>query len=471
MSADIQQELSRLQPINQQLARMVQAKSLVSVPLKLKNKIIGSITVDRGRDHALTQDDVNVMMTLASQVAIALDNTEAYRQIEQLNIGLEDKVRERTAELERADQHRTLFLSHVSHELRTPLTAIKGFLENMLGGVTGPLSEKQDVYLRRMSVNADRLVRMIGDLLDRTRLETGHLELRLEELDLHHAVSEAVDQLRPLASEKRQRLIVLEPEAPAAVQADADRVAQIVTNLVQNAIKYTPEGGEIVVGVVNDSPQFAALFVKDTGPGIPPDALERIFDPFFRIGTSARGSQKGLGLGLSIVKSLVEQHGGAISVSSKVGHGTEFYVRLPRARQISPERPKRSRGPKHILVVDDDADIRELLTDRLGAAGYAVTTAADGPSAVAAFCGGTFDGVLLDIGLPELDGIDVLKRIRQKNQTVPVIIVTASGSKERALKALAFGAQDYLLKPFESSVLQEIVERWVGAVDAEVGGL
>jgi signal transduction histidine kinase len=246
---DVQAVWDRLHPLNQQLASMMQTKAMIAVPLKTKDRILGSLTVDRIQEHSLTQDDLELMMTVAHQVAIALDNASAYEQIEELNVGLEAKVRERTAELEQADRVRSQFLSHVSHELKTPLTSIKGFLQNLLDGLTGPLNEKQQRYLSRMLENSDRLIRMIEDLLDRTRIQSGRLDLVPVEIDLGHCVADVVEQLRLLAQAKRQTLEAVVPPAPLMVWADRDRLIQIITNLVQNAVKFTPEGGSIMVTV------------------------------------------------------------------------------------------------------------------------------------------------------------------------------------------------------------------------------
>jgi signal transduction histidine kinase len=246
---DVQAVWDRLHPLNQQLASMMQTKAMIAVPLKTKDRILGSLTVDRIQEHSLTQDDLELLMTVAHQVAIALDNASAYEQIEDLNVGLEAKVRERTAELEQADRVRSQFLSHVSHELKTPLTSIKGFLQNLLDGLTGPLNEKQQRYLSRMLENSDRLIRMIEDLLDRTRIQSGRLDLVPVEIDLGHCVADVVEQLRLLAQAKRQTLEAVVPPAPLMVWADRDRLIQIITNLVQNAVKFTPEGGSIMVTV------------------------------------------------------------------------------------------------------------------------------------------------------------------------------------------------------------------------------
>ncbi|HEX5550715.1 MAG TPA: GAF domain-containing sensor histidine kinase, partial [Nitrospira sp.] len=280
---DIQPYAARMHPQNQRLLRLIGTKSLLAVPLKTKDRILGSMIVDRTQEHSLTQDDLELMTTFAHQAAIALDNASAYQQIEELNVGLEAKVRERTKELEQADRLRSQFLSHVSHELKTPMTSIKGFLQNMLDGLTGAVNDKQQRYLSRMLENSDRLIRMIEDLLDRTRIQTGKLELVPAELDLGQCVAEVVEQLRPLAQAKRQTLEGLYPDVPLLVWADRDRLVQIVINLVQNAMKFTPEEGDITVTVGKENHRHAGVTVRDTGPGIPLECLEKVFDPFFRV--------------------------------------------------------------------------------------------------------------------------------------------------------------------------------------------
>lgn len=459
---DIQEVWETLHPSNQQLALVTHTKSLVSVPLKTKDRILGALLVTRAQHHSLTQDDLELMVTLANQVAIALDNASAYQQIEEMNVGLEAKVRERTSALEKADQLRSLFLSHVSHELKTPLTSIKGFVENMRGGLAGPLSEKQYVYLERTSVNVDRLIRMIEDLLDRTRIQTGKIELLPAEVALRQWVVDVQEQLRPLAAAKRQRLDVYYPDTELIVWADADRLIQILTNLVQNAIKFTQEEGEIVIRVVEDSPHFAGIAVRDTGPGIPPDALDKIFDPFFRVGQERKAAPKGLGLGLSITKTLVELHGGKISARSELGKGTEFYCTLPLRPTLDAAQGSPMSNGRRVLVADDDPDIRQLLSDRLHAYGYSAETAIDGAHALKILRGEAFDGLILDIGMPDMDGLELLQQIREHGARMPVIMVTASGSKERAVQAVGMGAQAYVLKPFDPIELQHVVEYWIG---------
>jgi signal transduction histidine kinase len=459
---DVQEVLNRLTATNQQLVRLTGSRSLVSVPLKVKDVVLGALTADRTQDHGLTEGDLDVLSTLASQVAVALDNTEAYRQVEELNAGLEVKVRERTAELERADQLRSLFLSHVSHELKTPLTSIKGYVENLLDGIGGVLSEKQETYLGRMKANCERLIRMIEDLLDRTRIESGRLELSQVEVDLEKVAKDVVDQLRPLASTKQQIVEIDQAEELFIVWADPDRVVQILTNLVQNAIKYTQVGGCIRVSMERCSHHFVRISVRDNGPGIPSDSLEKVFDPFFRVSQVSRTGQKGLGLGLSIVKTLVEMHGGHIEVQSQVGKGSTFRFTLPLHLPTLQLRHAPKAGQRRILIVDDDPDIRQLLDDRLRVDGYWVESAVDGIHAIERLQLGGYDGIILDIGLPQMNGLELLGHIRKLHRETPIIMVTASGAKQRAVQALGLGAQAFLLKPFDLDELRHVTHTWFG---------
>jgi len=400
-----------------------------------------------------------LMVTVAHQVAIALDNASAYEQIEALNVGLEAKVRERTAELEQADRLRSQFLSHVSHELRTPLTSIKGFLQNLLDGLTGPLNEKQQRYVSRVLDNSNRLIRMIENLLDRTRIQSGRLDLAPGEIDLGHCVADAVEQLRLLAQAKHQTVEVIGPPTSLVVWADRDRLIQIVMNLVQNAVKFTPEGGSIKVTMRQENQALAGVSVRDTGPGILPEFLDQIFDPFFRA-KQARSGIKGLGLGLSIVRTLVELHGGTIAVRSEPRQGAELYFTIPLLPVIAMPCGPASPDPPRILVAEDDPDIRQLLQDRLGGMGYRVQSVVDGVRALEAVRTETFQGMILDMGISSMEGLDVLREIRKLDQQLPIVMVTASGAKESAVRAIGLGAQAYMLKPFDVDQLQRVADYW-----------
>jgi len=452
--SDIHQAWDRLHPLNQQLATMAKIKCFISVPLKVKNEILGSLTADRARDAPLTQDDLSLLGTMASEVAIALDNTNAYRQIEELNIGLEAKVRARTVSLEQ-------FLARVSHDLRTPLTSMTGFAENMLAGLTGPLTEKQQQYLTRIIANGGRLGRLVDDLLD-LLVDPDQIKLELGEVSLPSLVLDMVEQARPLALAKRQRLEIQCVDETVTVWADADRLSRVVANLVDNAIKYTDQGGSVLVRVEADDLLFARVSVIDTGEGIPAEALPKIFDSSFRIDRPGKRHVKSHRIGLSIVKDLVERHGGTITVRSDLGKGSEFSFTVPRRLTLEKRSPSPRTEARRLLVADDDPDIRQVLSDRLTSDGYVVQTAADGREALLAVRSQKFDALIADINMPEVSGLVVLRQVREEQPSLPVIIITAAEARERALAAVQAGAQAYLLKPFDAGQLKQIVERWVG---------
>jgi CheY-like chemotaxis protein len=280
-------------------------------------------------------------------------------------------------------------------------------------------------------------------------------------VDLRKFAADVVEQLRPSATAKQQRLEAVVPDSPIKVWADADCLIQIFTNLVHNAIKFTPVEGRVNV-VVSRGGQHAHVFVTDTGRGIPTDVIPTLFNPFSRIGQTREVGEKGLGLGLSIVKTLVELHGGVVSVQSKEGEGSTFRFTVPLSPAVRESESRGRAGGKRILVVDDDPDIRQLLMDRLNTYGYEVETASGGSAALDVLRDTAFDGMILDIGMPDMDGVEVLRLIRERYSEIPIIMVTASGSKERAVQAVNMGAQAYLLKPFEAAQLKETVERWFG---------
>ena len=332
---NLQEAWGKLHPLNQQLATMTGAKSFISVPVKVKGQVMGALTVDRAEVNGLGQADLDLMVTVANQVAIALDNADAYAQIEALNVGLETKVRERTQELEAANQKlreldhlKSAFVSIVSHELRTPMTSIKGYVENLLDGVSGQLTERQTYYLQRVKFNADRLTRMTNELLDLSRIEAGLAELRLTDLAVPDVVNEVVESVHLLARSKSITIRQHHATELPAIRADRDKLLQILTNLLHNAIKFTPPQGNIVVGSTLWDGHGAAISVADNGCGIPVQEFDKVFGKFYR-GESAPVEARGAGLGLAITKSLVELHGGKIWVASVPGQGSRFTFTLP----------------------------------------------------------------------------------------------------------------------------------------------
>lgn len=231
--------------------------------------------------------------------------------------------------LKELDRMKSDFVSNVSHELRTPLTAIKGSADNMLDGITGPLNEKQIRYLTRIKSNADRLARLINDLLDLARIEAGKIDLRPSNLSLIHLSKEVAESLRPVAAEKLISLEVASPDGDVTAWADRDKVIQILMNLVGNAVKFTPAQGKVTIVVERDGQEWIQISVSDTGPGIPPEEANAVFDKFYQVAHMNKQKTKGTGLGLAISKALVAMHGGTIWLESQVGTGSTFYFTLP----------------------------------------------------------------------------------------------------------------------------------------------
>lgn len=285
--------------------------------------ILGVIYTDSSEATRPASDITRELVeSVASHAALAVENFRLRQE------DLERRVIEaEMVKLREVDRLKSDFVSHVSHELRTPLTAIKGALDNMLDGLTGNLNEKQARYLVRMKDNTSHLVRLIEDLLDLSRIEAGQIGLNPRPLDLGRLVAEACDALRPIAVERKIDLVAL-TSAELTIRADRDRVMQILMNLAGNALKFTGEGGRVEVQTENAG-AHARIRVSDTGEGIDADSTVRIFERFYRAPSDRTGKVEGTGLGLSIAKSLVELHGGSISVESEVGTGTTFTVTLP----------------------------------------------------------------------------------------------------------------------------------------------
>lgn len=232
-------------------------------------------------------------------------------------------------ELAELNRLKSSFVSVASHEIRTPVTGIKGYVENMLSGLTGPLTEKQRHYLARVASNVDRLMRIIDELLDIARIEAGQIQLQLDSVNISQLIADVVEEFKPLAVQKQ---ISFQHDANHAsgvqVKADEGKLHQVLTNLVHNALKFTPSGGRVDVGAVATESGKIQISVRDTGPGIPASDLPKIFDRFYS-GPSVLPDTRGAGLGLAISKSLIALHGGSLSVSSVPGHGSTFFVDLP----------------------------------------------------------------------------------------------------------------------------------------------
>jgi signal transduction histidine kinase len=271
-------------------------------------------------------------------LALAVGVTErrrAEQALDQLNQTLERRIQDRTStlqatveQLQEFDRLKSAFVGVVSHELRTPLTSIKTFAENLLEGLAGPLNEKQHYYLSRIQFNADRLRRMLNELLNLSKIEAGKMELRPAVLSLQELLADLLEGFQPLAQEKSIMVEVFSMENIPKVRADRDKLYEVLANLLENAIKFTPSGGRVQIGAQVLDDQYIKVRVSDTGCGISEEHLRKIFEKFYRV-QSGSGNAAGTGLGLAIAKGLIELHGGTIAVESAPGKGSHFYITLP----------------------------------------------------------------------------------------------------------------------------------------------
>ena len=331
---DVETVAHRIHPPVLELLRRSGVQSLVGVPLQSHAKILGYLAGDRGSHHC-TDEDLHILLTIAGHVAAAIDNARAYSDLADLTQHLEERIEERTQELSLAnerlqehDRRRSTFLSVVSHELRTPMTAIRSFAENMLDGITGPLTEQQATYLTRIEHNVARLARIIGQLLDWSRLDTKKDELRLEEVCIRQITTIAAESLQTVASDKQVSLSIVPVDHLPPVLGDRDKLEQILWNLIGNAIKFTPPGGRVTVEFCVSPPGSVQTCVADTGCGIDPAHMPKIFSEFSKV-PSAMPTSQGAQLGLCITKTLVTMHRGTIWAESEPGSGSRFYFTLP----------------------------------------------------------------------------------------------------------------------------------------------
>ena len=356
------------------------------------------------------------------------------------------------------DRMKSEFVSLVSHELRTPLTSIKGYIDLLMDGDAGELTEEQQEYLEIAKNNADRLVALINDLLDVSRIESGRMELNRTPLDLTHLIADAAQSLRPQLEAKGQRLVLELNEKLPTVLGDADRVTQILTNLLSNAYKYTPAGGTITVAAQAGEKDCICVDVRDTGIGLSAEEQGKLFTKFFRAKNRTTQEVGGTGLGLTISRSLVEMHGGEMTVASTPDEGSTFSFTLPTTQQTaqSETTPSITQPGGRILVVDDEPDIANLIKRYLEHASYKVLIARNAAEALRMAKAEHPDLITLDVMLPDADGFTVLEWLKSDSATaaIPVVLLSMMDDVGRG-KLL--GAVDYLRKPIEERVLLEHV--------------
>jgi signal transduction histidine kinase/CheY-like chemotaxis protein/ligand-binding sensor domain-containing protein len=465
-----------------------QPQSVIYMPLVAKDRVLGIITIQSFEKNAYTTHDLNVMQSLASYTAIALDNANAYRQLNEHEVEIRrlfEEAERARAIAEEADAAKSAFLSTVSHELRTPLTSVLGFakiIKKRLEERIFPLVPTDDRRiaqtihqvednLKVVVSEGERLTKLIDDVLDLAKIEAGKLEWHMGPVHVADIIDHATAATSSLIDQKGLRLLKdVDADLPP-VTGDRDRLIQVVINLISNAVKFT-DAGTIVCRAARRRGELVVSIV-DTGVGIAPADQPKVFERFKQVGDTLTDKPKGTGLGLPICREIVEHHGGRIWVESEFGRGSTFSFTLPvpaektsgvpapvelaaLIRQLRDQvvvtTPRRSDREPRILVVDDDPNIRELLTQELSEAGYQVRVAGNGREALAQVRAERPDLVVLDVMMPEMNGFDVAAVLKNDPLTmdIPIVILSIVQDRDRGFR---LGVDRYLTKPIDTELL------------------
>src|SRR5580700_5117972 len=369
------------------------------------------------------------------------------------------------SELKEGDRRKDEFLALLGHELRGPLAPLRNGLELL------KRADGNDVLLRQVRDSMERqleqLVRLVDDLIDINRITRNMIDLRSEPVQLAAIIQQSVEACRPLAESRRQQVSVLLPPEPIEVQADAARLAQVFGNILHNACKYTEPGGRIEVSAALVGDEAVVQF-KDSGVGIPSNRLNSIFEMFTQVERNLESTQGGLGIGLSLVKRLVEMQGGSVAAFSEgPGRGSEFVIRLPVAHHKAGVEPKIQPAAdpdpvlprRRVLIVDDDNDSAASLAMLLQVSGQETHTAHDGLEALKAAERLRPDVILLDVGLPKLNGYEVCRQLRQQQwgKRVVIVAVTGWGQDEDREKSMEAGFDAHMVKPPDYAALMRLL--------------
>jgi PAS domain S-box-containing protein len=397
------------------------------------------------------------------------------RQVEQEVHESNERLRLLSMQLREADRRKDEFLAILAHELRNPLAPIRNALE-LMGRANGDSELVQDARAI-MERQVGQMVRLVDDLLEVSRVTRGALELRKQRIELTAAVHSAVEATQPLIQAAGHKLVVNLPPEPVHLDADPARLAQVFSNLLNNAAKYTDSGGHIWLNAELETSnpcqttngESVVVSVRDTGIGIPADHLPRLFEMFSQVAPSLERSRGGLGIGLSLARALVELHGGVIEAKSGgPGKGSEFIIRLPAVR--SPQPSKRAPMDRHpedsastvrhrVLVVDDHQDAANTMARMLRMLGHETNVAHDGVEAVQAAAAFHPEVVFLDIGMPKMNGYEAARQIRQESwgRTMKLVAVTGWGQEDDKRRAAEAGFDRHLIKPVDPAVVEEIL--------------
>jgi PAS domain S-box-containing protein len=435
-----------------ELDKSVETKSSYEIQFRLQH-INGNWLTMEGRGHATYSKKGEAL----SIFGIVIDISERK--------ATEEQLLELNKQLSISDRRKDEFLATLAHELRNPLAPMRNVLEIMR------LKENDDPFLRWsrdvIERHVSQMTHLVDDLMEASRISQGRLQLRKQQIDLCEVIQHAIEASQALMQDAKHQFTLTKPDHPVVVDADATRVIQIISNLLTNAAKYTPQGGSIYLTLMQENGE-AILSVRDTGIGIPADQLTNVFTMFSQLTPALERSQGGLGIGLSLVQGLVTLHGGTITAHSEgAGKGSEFIVRLPVSLGAGSSIREEKKSPpievtsKRILIVDDNIDAAESLALLLQITGHETHGAHDGIKGLAAAETFLPDFILLDIGLPDINGYEVARRIRQQPWGEKICLIAATGWGQDKDKALAeeAGFDYHLTKPINFQELGQLLSK------------